>query len=115
MKIFINLKLKKEKYKMIKKFLNKKKLLLLVSFFYLFTNINVYGMDQQEQKIDILEEQNLKIDDNNQVQNDQKQEQQAVDSQFQDNKQNKIEEKSIELDFIKKELTAKEKGKKKPI
>jgi len=75
MKIFINLKLKKEKYKMIKKFLNKKRLLLLVSFFYLFTNINIYGMDEQQQqqqekeKVDNIEEQNLKIDDNNQVQN----------------------------------------------
>jgi len=60
---------------MIKKFLNKKRLLLLVSFFYLFTNINIYGMDEQQQqqqekeKVDNIEEQNLKIDDNNQVQN----------------------------------------------
>lgn len=35
---------------MIKKFLNKKKLLLLVSFFYLFTNVNVYGMDQNQEE-----------------------------------------------------------------
>lgn len=78
---------------MIKKLLNKKKLLLLVSFFYLFTNVNIYGMEKD----------NINKEENNQVQQDSPLTMESIyENTIKKNKE------SI-LNFIKEELLKKNK------